>query len=60
MKKVIQCTCVDFCENIRSQDMYVKCPNIQSTYIVICDVYMYMGTTRDTPQMSQKFTFNSK
>ena len=26
--------CVDFCENIRSQDMYVKCPKIQSTSFV--------------------------
>ena len=24
MKKVIQCTYVDFCENIRSQDMFVR------------------------------------
>ena len=28
MKKVMHCTCVDFCENILSQDMCVKCPNI--------------------------------
>ena len=28
MKKVIQWACVDFCENVRSQDMYVKCPKI--------------------------------
>ena len=41
MKKVMQCTCVDFCENIRSQDMYVKCPKIQSTYFVNRDIYMY-------------------
>ena len=34
IKKVIQCMCVDFCENIRSQDMYVKCPKIQSIYFV--------------------------
>ena len=30
----MQCTRVDFCENIRSQDMYVICPKIQSTYFV--------------------------
>ena len=34
--------CVDFCENIRSQDMYVKCPKIQSTYFVNRDIYMYI------------------
>jgi hypothetical protein len=41
MKKVMQCTRVDFCENIRSQDMYVICPKIQSTYFVNRDIYMY-------------------
>ena len=43
MKKVIQSMCVDFCENIRSQDMYVKFPKIQSTYFVNGDIYcIYM------------------
>jgi hypothetical protein len=41
MKRVIQGTCVDFCENIRSQDIYVKYIKIQSTYFVNCDIYMY-------------------
>ena len=27
---------------IQSQDMYVKCPKIQSTYFVNCDIYMYI------------------
>jgi hypothetical protein len=41
MEKVIQCACVDFCENIRSQDMYLKYLKIQSTYFVNRDIYMY-------------------
>ena len=48
MKQVIQCTCVDYCENILSQDMYVKCLKIQSIYFVNRDIYMYMGS----PKMS--------
>jgi hypothetical protein len=33
MKHVIQCTCIDFCENIQSQDLYVKCRKIHSTSV---------------------------
>ena len=34
MNKVVQCRHVDFCENILSQDIYVECPKIHSTYCV--------------------------
>ena len=44
MKRVMQCTCVDFCDNIRSQDMYAKCPKIQSTYFVNRDICKYIGS----------------
>ena len=51
MKKVIQCMCVDFCENIRSQDMYVKCSKIQSTYFVNRDIYcIYMQGVSRSPK----------
>jgi len=38
IKRVIQCTCVDLCENTQSKDMYAKCPKIQSTYFVNRDI----------------------
>jgi hypothetical protein len=53
MKKVIQCMCVDYCENIQSQDMYVKFPKIQSTYFVNRDIYcIYMKRVSIVPNMS--------
>ena len=51
IKKVIQCTCAEFCENIRFQHMYAKCPKIQSTYFVNRDIYMHR-VYRVVPKMS--------
>jgi hypothetical protein len=57
MKKVIQSMCVDFCENIRSQDMYVKFSKIQSTYFVNRDIYckiIFNSNCWETKKTKQK------